>query len=319
MDHQEAGAEPRTASRSPSVAVRLRIQRTLNRLGYRVTRIRAPAARETPRRKQPSLDLSLYDRYPAESLAARRFYNIGAGSFAHPYWTNLDYSTDWYGTVQTAFIGYDLMALQPLPIESESAELIYSSHTVEHVSQEAVQNMLEESYRALKPGGGLRITTPDIVLDHAAYRRGDRHYYYWVDMWSRPGRYQQLYKRPPNTETITQLFLHHFASQLCDNDLDDTAPRKYADDEVDEVFDSLPLEEALDYFTSKCRFNPDHPGNHMNWWSHEKMERCLKAAGFTDIYRSGYGQSMFAPMRETRLFDNTHPPISMYMEAVKAG
>ena len=55
----------------------------------------------------------------------------------------------------------------------------------------------------------------------------------------------------------------------------------------------------------------------MNWWSHDKMERCLKAAGFTDIYRSGFGQSMFAPMRETRLFDKTHPPISMYMEAVR--
>lgn len=295
------------------------IHRALDRLGYQVTRVRAPTTLEKPRPKQPKLDLSLYDRYPADSLAARRFYNIGAGSFAHPYWTNIDFATGWYGTVQNAFIEYDLMALQPLPIESESAELIYSSHTVEHVSQEAVQNMLEESYRALKRGGGLRITTPDIVLDHAAYRRGDRHYYYWVDRWSRDGAYQQLYKRPPNTESITQLFLHHFASQLCENDLDETPPRKYSDEEVNEVFDSRPLEEALDFFTSQCRFNPDHPGNHINWWSHDKMERCLRAAGFTDIYRSGYRQSRFAPMREASLFDSTHPPISMYIEAVKTG
>ncbi len=292
------------------------IQRTLNRLGYQVARYPVPA-RPRPTRRPPNL--SLYDRYPAESLAQQRFYNIGAGSFAHPYWTNVDFATDWYGIVQTSFIQYDLMALQPLPIESDSAELIYSSHTVEHVSQSAVQNMLDESYRALKPGGGLRITTPDIVLDHAAYRRGDRHYYYWVEGWSRPETYQRLYKRPPNTESITQLFLHHFASQLCDNDLDDTAPRKYSDAEVDAIFNEQPMEQALDFFTSQCRFNPEHPGNHMNWWSHDKLERSLRAAGFTDIYRSGYRQSKFAPMREADLFDSTHPPISMYMEAVKSG
>ena len=297
--------------------VRRQIKGALNRLGLQVTRVRPPGTPEKRRPRQPKLDLSLYDRYPADSIKERRFYNIGAGSFAHPYWTNIDYATGWYGTVQNAFIEYDLMALKPLPIESGSAELIYSSHTVEHVSQEAVQNMLNESFRALKVGGALRVTTPDIVLDHAAYRRGDRHYYYWIDMWSRDGEWQKLYKRPPNTESTTQLFLHHFASQLCDNDLDDTAPRKYGDEEVDAVFASRPLEEALDFFTAQCRFNPEHPGNHINWWSHDKMERCLRAAGFTDIYRSGYRQSRFAPMREVGLFDSTHPPISMYMEAVK--
>jgi predicted SAM-dependent methyltransferase len=310
--------------RWPSVVVRRGIQAALKRLGYRVTRLQTPAIRQRPRPKVPSpkgpsLDLSLYDRYPAESLTTRRFYNIGAGSFAHPYWTNVDFASDWYGTVQSAFVEYDLMALEPLPLASESAELVYSSHTVEHVSHDAVQNMLNESHRVLKPGGGIRITTPDIMLDYAAYRRGDRHYYYWVDAWSRPGRWQQLYKRPPNTESITQLFLHHFASQLCDNDLDDTAVRKYGDAEVDDIFESRPLEEALDFFASQCRFNADHPGNHINWWSHEKLERELRAAGFSDIYRSGYRQSRFAPMRETPLFDSTHPPISMYMEAVKTG
>lgn len=83
--------------------IRRQIKGALNRLGLQVTRVRPPGTPEKRRPKQPKLDPSLYDRYPADSIKGRRFYNIGAGSFAHPYWTNIDYATGWYGTVQNAF------------------------------------------------------------------------------------------------------------------------------------------------------------------------------------------------------------------------
>ena len=37
----------------------------------------------------PRQDLSLYD-----GLRGGCFYNVGAGSFSHPYWTNLDHATE---------------------------------------------------------------------------------------------------------------------------------------------------------------------------------------------------------------------------------
>jgi hypothetical protein len=43
----------------------------------------------------------------------------------------------------------------------------------------------------------------------------------------------------------------------------------------------------------------------------------LRESGFTEIYRSGYGQSFSPVMRDVDLFDNTHPKISLYMEAIK--
>ena len=62
--------------------------------------------------------------YSNDSLANRRFYNVGAGPFKHKFWTNIDYINDWYAdnTSNTLEgINYDLFSLEPLPIETDSA------------------------------------------------------------------------------------------------------------------------------------------------------------------------------------------------------
>ena len=269
--------------------------------------------------KRPGMSLQGYYRgFRPESLEQRRFYNIGAGSFRHPYWSNVDYATEHYRAVQRGqFIPYDLMQLAPLPIESGSAEIVYSSHTIEHVSDEAVRNLFRECYRILKPGGGLRVTTPDAALEFQAYQRNDRCYWYWTDWYSRPGSWEDQYTLPLGQASIQQLFLHHFASQLCEIDIDTTSTRKYSDAEIAAVFSERPLEEALDFFTRQCKYNPGHPGNHINWWTQDKLVSFLKQAGFAVCCRSGFGQSAFLPLRDTRFFDMTHPRISLYVEATK--
>lgn len=281
------------------------ILKTVRKLGFDITRTQ-------------KADTNLYGNFPQESLVKRRFYNIGAGLFEHPYWTNIDYATDHYSTSQkNPFINYNLMELKPLPIEDNVAELIYSSHTIEHVSDEAVRNILRESYRILKPGGGIRLTTPDAGLEFQAYRRKDIAFWYWVEQYSRPGTCESLYKIPLSKASIHQLFLDHFASQLCEINIDDSPQRKYSDSEIIEIFSSNPDIKILDYFTKQCKFNPDHSGNHINWWTHDKLISFLKEAGFSEPYRSGWGQSLFPPLRQTNLFDGTHPKISLYVEAIK--
>jgi hypothetical protein len=209
------------------------------------------------------------------------------------------------------------MELKPWPIENNVAEIVYSSHTIEHVSDDAVRNMLSESYRILKPGGGIRLTTPHAMLEFQAYKRKDIRFWYWVDWYSRPGTWENLYKMPLSEASIHQLFLHHFASQLCEIDIDDSPHKKYSDSEIIEIFLCNPDVQTLDYFTKQCKFNPDHPGNHINWWTHDKLISFLKEAGFVQPYISGYGQSLFPPIQDTSLFDNTHPRMSLYVEAIK--
>jgi SAM-dependent methyltransferase len=269
--------------------------------------------------KRPGHSLvDYYEGFGRESRQNRLFYNIAAGTFQHPYWTNVDYATEHYRSAQrNPFINYNLMELGPLPIASNSAEIVYSSHTVEHVSDEAVLNMFREAHRILKPGGGIRVTTNDPSPEFRAYQRKDRCYWYWIDWYSRPGTWETLYTVPLSQASIQQLFLHHYASQLCQIDVDQSASKKYSDSEIDEVFSQGPLEDALTFFTNQCRYNPEHPGNHISWWTGDKLISFLRKAGFTDCYRSGFGQSAFPPLRDTRFFDMTHPRISVYVEATK--
>jgi SAM-dependent methyltransferase len=69
-------------------------------------------------------------------------------------WVNLDYApTD--PAVQQA----DL--LRPLPLPSDSAALIYSSHFLEHLPRPRVPGFLAECFRVLQPGGVIRLVLPD--------------------------------------------------------------------------------------------------------------------------------------------------------------
>lgn len=256
--------------------------------------------------------------YSEDSLRNRRFYNVGAGLFTHPFWTNVDFASDHYGAVQAkqSFIHHDLMSLQPLPIESGSAEVLYTSHTIEHVKDDAVANLFSEAYRILKPGGFLRVTTgPDAETDYAAMQRSDAAWFYWDEDVSRSG-WQRDYCKPPVSVSLKQRWLFDFASAASEN-CRHPAERKFSDAEIDEVLSSNAFEAALNIFASAVRFLPEHPGLHVSWWTHEKTIRMIRDAGFTKVYRSGHGQSRCPILRNTWYFDNTHPQISLYVEAIK--
>lgn len=274
-------------------------------------------------KKLPKPSITLYhDLYPEESIINKRFYNIGAGGFYHPYWTNVDYDSEWYAfnrdlTLQG--IQYDLLALEPLPIDTGSAEVVYSSHTVEHITNAAAQNLFSEAYRILKPNGYIRITTPNINLEYRAFKENDRKYFFWINTYSIEANWQRAkYTMPLNKASTEQIFLAHFASSVSTLHADG-APERIDDAELNRIFATLKFEVALDYCISKCplEIQRKYPGNHLNWWNYDKMVSMLKKAGFTKIYLSGYGQSYCPILRDLALFDNTHPKISLYVEAIK--
>ena len=94
---------------------------------------------------------------------------------------------------------------------------------------------------------------------------------------------------------------------------------KVSDEEFDHAFSTMSDEAALDMFARRCpvEFNRTMPGCHMNWWTHEKAERMLSEAGFTTVYRCGFGQSRSPAMRDITLFDKQDPRVSLYIEAVR--
>lgn len=101
--------------------------------------------------------------------------NVGAGSFSHPDWINLDKVSPFYRKMQTnRVIDWDLLEKTLLPFPDNSINLIYTSHVIEHLPNDVVDFFFSQSHLKLKPGtGGIRIVCPDFNLLFEAYKRKD--------------------------------------------------------------------------------------------------------------------------------------------------
>lgn len=249
------------------------------------------------------------DLYPEKERPNPPAYvNIGAGSFYHPYWHNLDTPNEFYARSQkdNVHIEHDLTSGSPLPCASGSLKVLYISHVIEHLTDDQVQYCFVEAFRCLHPGGYFRITCPDIDLEYDAYCRGDSSLWGWPTPWG---------KGSTSTE---QKFLEHFATILT---IAHASPscRQFTDQEIRDIFAELPKEEALQYFVDQI---PDHlknirPEYHVNWFNVQKIQLMLRKAGFECIYESRFGQSRCPLMRNTEQFDNTVPGLSLYVECQK--
>jgi len=285
----------------------------LSKYGYEISR----------ERNALKYDQNFYVKnFSEDSIKNKRFYNIGAGSFSHPFWTNLDFDSDWYlkNRDNTRMgIQYDLLSLKPIPINSNSAEIVYSSHTIEHIPDKAAQFVFEEVYRILNKNGVFRLTTPNIELAYRAYQENDLEYFHHIYRYSLdPIRVNGIEViQDKRKASIEQLFLFHFASSL--STLHNLGNKKFTDKEIKKIFFEKDLKSALNYCTFFCSLDiqKKFPGTHINWWNKEKIFDMLKKAGFTKVFLSGYGQSFSPVLRNTYYFDNTHPEMSLYGEAIK--
>jgi predicted SAM-dependent methyltransferase len=79
---------------------------------------------------------------------------LGAGPCARDGWLPTDI------TPSRRDVMY-LDARKPLPFDDGSVDLIHTEHLIEHIDFPAGQHMLRECARILRPGGRLRISTPD--------------------------------------------------------------------------------------------------------------------------------------------------------------
>ncbi|GMV24037.1 MAG: hypothetical protein AMXMBFR58_00680 [Phycisphaerae bacterium] len=106
--------------------------------------------------------------------------NIGGGK-GHPRlegWTIVDLR-------DTADLVHDITAA-PLPYPDHSVDVLFTSHTLEHILPARLGFVLDEFRRVLKPGrlkdgqfsgGLLRVVVPDISLAIRAYTQNDRTFF----------------------------------------------------------------------------------------------------------------------------------------------
>ncbi|WP_157692973.1 class I SAM-dependent methyltransferase [Pedococcus dokdonensis] len=112
--------------------------------GYRT--LRAAPVRVSSRVLRPRL---------TKQLAEHTKVHLGCGPYTFDGWANLDLGGG------SDVVSFDLTAR--LPFEDASLDRIFTEHFIEHVTRQRGARFLRECARVLKPGGVLRVSTPDLV------------------------------------------------------------------------------------------------------------------------------------------------------------
>jgi predicted SAM-dependent methyltransferase len=81
--------------------------------------------------------------------------NLGCGARYHPDWINIDIAAD-----SPAVIAHDLS--RGIPLGDASCDAVYHSNILEHFRRADARAFICECFRVLKPGGILRVATPDL-------------------------------------------------------------------------------------------------------------------------------------------------------------
>lgn len=109
------------------------------------------------------------------------YLNIGCGKVKLAGFINIDLEPG--GDIQCDIT-------QGLPYEDKTIDGIYSEHFIEHLSQRDNVAFLRECRRVLKPGGRVRIATPD--LDELIHQYADNN---WRQPWLRQYGYEWICNR----------------------------------------------------------------------------------------------------------------------------
>ncbi len=148
------------------------------------------AARWLMARSQPVFHLELARRRVVSRLTrgslvqsylrrpGMRALQLGTGHNPLPGWLNTDVQVFRRGHVEF------LDATRPFPLPEAAFDYVYSEHQIEHIPLEAGERMLAECFRVLRPGGVVRIATPDLqrmaALAGAELDDDQRHYVAYI-------------------------------------------------------------------------------------------------------------------------------------------
>jgi predicted SAM-dependent methyltransferase len=99
--------------------------------------------------------------------------HLGAGDHRIDGWTNVD-------LLGSASVDVRADCGAPLPFPDSSVAFIHCEDLLEHLDLTAGKTLLAECFRILRPGGVLRLLTPDLErLIHAVYQRREPRHLRW--------------------------------------------------------------------------------------------------------------------------------------------
>jgi SAM-dependent methyltransferase len=248
--------------------------------------------------------------------------NLGCGSSFDPDWVNLDFIP-----ASPAVVAHDLR--KPLPFDSNTCDVVYTSHVLEHFSRGGARLFLKECHRVLRPGGILRVVVPDLEMIARLYLQaldgaldGDaeaaaRHEWMTLELLDQLTRersggevmhYWQQYPMPAEEFVIerTGEEVRRFL----------TAYRKHATPGA-----PPPAAPATDPTAEEIASFRATGENHKWMYDRVSLRRLLEQIGFTSVKPCAAGESAIPGFASYRLDTNPdgsiRKPDSFFMEARK--
>jgi SAM-dependent methyltransferase len=245
-------------------------------------------------------DRSLYSKYSNNSV----FVNLGSGCFSHPFWTCYDYpgQSRYYQRIQGKedldYFAIDLCSSNVrLPYDNNSVDLIYCSHTLEHLELQSGIKLLGECFRVMKPGSVLRTCLPNTAEDVIRLR----------DIYDRQGLGKEQLEELISTviyNTFTPA-MHLFPDVLL-------SALKTADWDVNKFINHICLHHGI-----SASFNPREPGNHISYWDLARLTEVADNIGFQCSVPQYKNITVAHPFKNPAVFDSTEPQLSFYCELIK--
>ena len=226
--------------------------------------------------------------------------NLGPGTnWKRPGWTTVD-------CYKKCDVNIDFRKKEPFPFEDNTISIIFTSHMLEHMNNESGINIVNESYRVLKPGGILRVVVPDLEKALLAYEVKNIKWFLTNGM--------EL-----TGNTVERLLVNFVASFALRHNKD--GPISYSGGPVvepDEVRSFLEKCDDAEEFIKWCvsKIPDDAPYlAHVNGFTAHKLEKWIKGTGFRHFVISGYRTSIIPELRLAG-FDN-HAAASLFVEGMK--
>lgn len=242
------------------------------------------------------------------NLDNKIYLNIGSGpNFKDQKTISLDYDDKPEKVGHRANLNIDLnfnlSSYEKLPFVDNRFKGIYTSHCIEHLTDDNADHVIGEVYRVLKKDGVFRIIVPDISKYFNAYDNNDLYFFNWI-------RNKMPYKYDSWLRFITREF--------AGNSVDD-----FSDEDLIKKYKELGTQKYCKFFGKLSNDNSDISRNipdvHKSYWDSKKMSETLKKIGFKNISKKSQFEGTISHFvsKSNTMFNSTRPYISLFYEGSK--
>tara|TARA_B110000908_G_scaffold22296_1_gene25250 strand:+ start:151 stop:858 length:708 start_codon:yes stop_codon:yes gene_type:complete len=212
----------------------------------------------------------------------------------------INYPVDKTKRDNSSDINFNLNTFDNIPIINNTFDIVFSSHTFEHIRQEYLYNILINIHRILKPNGLFRIIVPNFRKSVDQFKNNNFNYFKSISKEVGTGRSNNIEDR---FSRFNISFIKNGISQ---------GPKLNTDDII--KIKNSSYKDIRELLLTKIPDNAEYYG-HVNIIEQDFLISLLKQCKFKEINIINYGESR-NKLCKNRIFNN-RPNSSLFIECIK--